>query len=89
MIIYIAKRPDKVDKRRRGFQMGSIDYQKQMMEIVYINLPGPAEPTPGMTGGELLHGFLAELHETPNMELKAFISSLSSKWNVVYRYKKD
>jgi len=51
--------------------MGSIDYQKQMMEIVYINLPGPKESTPGMTGGELLHGFLAELYEAPSMEMKA------------------
>ena len=25
----------------------SIEYQKLMTEIVYINLPGPAEPTPG------------------------------------------
>ena len=33
-----------------------IEYQKLMTEIVYINLPGPEEPTPGMTGGELLHG---------------------------------
>ena len=40
----------------------AIEYQKLMTEIVYINLPGPEEPAPGMTGGELLHGFLAELY---------------------------
>jgi hypothetical protein len=38
-----------------------IEYQKLMMEIVYINLPGPTEPTAGMSGGELLHGFLADI----------------------------
>ena len=41
----------------------SIEYLKQFMEIVFINLPGPKEPDPGMTGGDLLHGFLADLHE--------------------------
>jgi hypothetical protein len=67
--------------------MGSIDYQKQMMEIVYINLPGPKEPTPGMTGGDLLHGFLSDLHEAPDLETKAYVSALCAKWNVVYRHK--
>ena len=43
-----------------------IEYQKLMTEIVYINLPGPEEPAPNMTGGELLHGFLAELYRIPN-----------------------
>ncbi len=63
----------------------SIEYQKLMTEIVYINLPGPAEPTPGMTGGELLHGFLAELYQTQNPETKNFVLQLCSKWNVHYR----
>jgi hypothetical protein len=63
----------------------AIEYQKLMTEIVYINLPGPAEPTPGMTGGELLHGFLAELHEMPNAEAKAFLANLCARWNVHYR----
>ena len=53
---------------------GSIEYQKQMTEIVYINLPGPQEPTPGMTGGELLHGFLAELYNSPSAEIKNFVN---------------
>jgi hypothetical protein len=44
-----------------------IEYQKLMTEIVYINLPGPEEPAPNMTGGELLHGFLAELHRQPRI----------------------
>jgi hypothetical protein len=39
----------------------SIEYEKQMNELVYINLPGPSEPNSGMSGGELLHGFLAEV----------------------------
>ena len=56
-----------------------------MMETVYINLPGPSEPTPGMTGGELLHGFLAEIHNTPNAELKDVVKQLCNRWNVVFR----
>lgn len=65
----------------------AIDFQKQMMETVFINLPGPKEPTPGMSGGELLHGFLAELYEAPNAEFKAFLSGLCERWNVRYREK--
>ena len=63
----------------------SIEYQKLMTEIVYINLPGPEEPTPGMSGGELLHGFLAELYNAPTAEAKNFINMLCAKWNVHYR----
>ncbi len=62
-----------------------IEYQKLMTEIVYINLPGPEAPTPGMSGGELLHGFLAELHYAPSPEMKNYISTLCSKWNIHYR----
>jgi len=65
--------------------MGSIEYQKQMTEFVYVNLPGPKEPTVGMTGGKLLHGFLADLHDAPDMEIRAYVSQLCSKWNVIYR----
>ena len=36
----------------------AVEYQKVMTEIVFINLPGPDEPNAGMSGGELLHGFL-------------------------------
>jgi hypothetical protein len=63
----------------------SIEYQKLMTEIVYINLPGPAEPTPGMSGGELLHGFLAELYKASDAETRNFVNSLCLKWNVHYR----
>ena len=66
----------------------AIEYQKLMTEIVYINLPGPEEPTPGMSGGELLHGYLAELHQTPNPEVKNYISLLCARWNVHYREQK-
>jgi len=62
-----------------------IEYQKLMTEIVFINLPGPDEPTPGMSGGELLHGFLAELHRSANQELRDYINLLCNKWNVRYR----
>jgi hypothetical protein len=63
----------------------SIEYQKVMSEIVYINMPGPQEPTPGMTGGELLHGFLAELHRANTPEAKEILQTLCRKWNVVYK----
>ena len=62
----------------------SIEYQKQMSEVVYINLPGPAEPEPGMSGGELLHGFLAELYTSSNPELKNTVMQLCFRWNVHY-----
>jgi len=63
----------------------SIEYQKLMTEIVYINLPGPAEPTPGMSGGELLHGFLADIYDAPNPETKKYVNFLCLRWNVHYR----
>ena len=63
----------------------AIEYQKLMTEIVYINLPGPEEPAPVMSGGELLHGFLAELHRTANPDLREQIEHLCNKWNVRYR----
>jgi hypothetical protein len=63
----------------------SIEYQKVMTEIVYVNLPGPAEPDPGMSGGELLHGFLAELHKAPNDETRAYVSDMCNKWNIRFR----
>jgi hypothetical protein len=63
----------------------AIEYQKLMTEIVYINLPGPIEPDPGMTGGDLLHGFLAELHNAPTAEAKNYVRSLCLKWNIHYR----
>jgi hypothetical protein len=62
----------------------AIDYEKVLTEIVFVNLPGPAEPTPGMTGGELLHGFLADLYKGPP-EVKAYLDMLCLKWNIHYR----
>lgn len=66
----------------------AIEYQKLMTEIVYINLPGPEEPAPNMTGGELLHGFLAELHQISIPELRELVNSLCNKWNIRYRNNK-
>jgi hypothetical protein len=63
----------------------SIEYVKVMTEWVYINLPGPAEPTQSMTGGDLLHGFLAELYTTSNTNIKDYVKTLCLKWNVHYR----
>ncbi len=65
-----------------------IEYKKLMLENVYINLPGPQEPEPGMSGGELLHGFLAEIYRGPTPEMKAFLNELCQKWNVHYRTQK-
>jgi hypothetical protein len=62
----------------------SIEYHKLMTEIVYINLPGPSQPTDGMTGGELLHGFLADLYTASNADTKSFVMTLCNKWNVRY-----
>jgi len=64
---------------------GAIEYQKMMTEIVYINLPGPKEPVPGMTGGELLHGFLSDLHKSETPGVKEYVNELCMKWNVHYR----
>jgi hypothetical protein len=66
----------------------AIEYQKLMTEIVFINLPGPDEPTPGMSGGELLHGFLTELYQGGNPEFKEFVNNLCLKWNVHFREKR-
>ncbi len=63
----------------------SIEYQKLMTEMVHINLPGPQEPEPEMTGGELLHGFLADLHRASNKEVKDYIDAACTRWNVYYR----
>lgn len=63
----------------------AIEYQKLLTEIVYINLPGPGEPTPGMSGGELLHGYLVDLYQAPNPEVKNYVNLLCSKWNIHYR----
>lgn len=63
----------------------AVEYQKVMTEIVYINLPGPEEPAPGMTGGEMMHGFLADLNNSHDTTVKNFVNSLCSKWNVHYR----
>ena len=67
----------------------SIEYQKVMSEVVFINLPAPEEPTPGMSGPETLHGFLAEFHKTKNEEVRAFTNEMCLKWNVHYREQKQ
>jgi hypothetical protein len=37
-----------------------------------------------MTGGELLHGFLADLYTTSSPDTKSFVMALCNKWNVRY-----
>ena len=63
----------------------AIEYQKIMSEIVFINLPGPQEPTASMTGGDLLHGFLADLERCTDPTTKEHFLSLCKKWNIQYR----
>ena len=67
----------------------TIEFQKMMTQIVHINLPAPEEPDPGMSGSELLHGFLVDFHRADNPEVKNYVSLLCNKWNVHYREKKD
>jgi hypothetical protein len=62
-----------------------INYEKFMSEIVFINLLGPSELKPSMTGGELLHGFLADLNGATSPEVKNFVIALCLKLNVHYR----
>ncbi len=64
---------------------GAIEYRKLMTEIVYINLPGPEEPIDGMSGSELLHGFLADIYKTNNMAVKEFVNELCIRWNIRYQ----
>lgn len=68
--------------------MPAIEYTKVMSEIVYINLPAPGEPEPGMSGAEILHGFLAEFYNTKDEEVKNFTHEMCLKWNVHYRMEK-
>ncbi len=63
----------------------SIEYQKVMTEIVFINLPGPTEPDTAMSGGQLMHGFLADLYRAPSEEIRNYVNGLCLKWNVHYR----
>ena len=67
----------------------AIEFEKLMTEVVYINLPAPEEPDRGMSGGELLHGFLADFYRADNPEVKNYVTLLSNKWNVRFREKKD
>ena len=64
-----------------------VEYQKVMTEIVYINLPDFTEPTPGMAGSELFHGFVGEFARATDPEVKAFVNAACSKWNVHFRNK--
>ena len=63
----------------------AIEYQKIMTEIVYVNLPAPKEPKMGMSGTELLHGFLGEFARATNADVKAFVDAAAVKWNVQFR----
>ena len=66
--------------------MGSVrENEKLKTEVVYINLPGPREPSPGMSSGELLHGFLVDLYCGSDPDIKNYVLRLCQKWNIRYR----
>ena len=65
-----------------------VEYQKVMTEIVYVNLPDFNEPTPGMAGSELFHGFIGEFARAKSPEVKAFVEAACAKWNVHFRASK-
>lgn len=64
-----------------------VEYEKVMTEIVYINLPAPEEPKPGMSGSELFYGFIGEFTRASSPEVKDFIKDACTKWNVHFREK--
>jgi hypothetical protein len=64
-----------------------IEYLKVISEVVFINLPGPDEPAPAMSGGELMHGFLADLYNMKDPAFQQYLASLCMKWNIHYRHK--
>jgi hypothetical protein len=68
---------------------GPIEYEKVMTETVYINLPTPPEPSPRLSGMEILHGFLGEFYQTDNKEVKEFTMNMCAKWNIHYRLPND
>jgi hypothetical protein len=83
---WLASRIYGIHSKKGGNSMGtSIEFQKLLTEIIYVNLPGPEEPTPGMSGGELLHGFLTDLYRPTNPEIKSCVNALCNKWNIRYR----
>ena len=70
---------------RRHYNGNCCRVPNVMAEIVFINLPGPKEPKPEMTGGDLLHGFLSDLYQASDTDVKTFITSLCEKWSIHYR----
>ena len=54
-----------------------------------MSVPFHAREVVEWTGGELLHGFLADLHKAKNHAAKDYINEMCIKWNVHYREKKD
>lgn len=63
-----------------------IQYHKIFTEKVTISLSAPEEPADTATGGELLHGYLVDIHRLRDRDeqLKNVIDMLCRKWNVTY-----
>ncbi len=60
-------------------------YNGRLQHTLYERIHFTGSLNPGMSGGELLHGFLAELHRAPNPEVKGYVDSICNRWNVHYR----
>jgi len=78
---------DTENKFKEGLKSyGNTDRVSETNDGNRVHQPsGPEEAAPNMTGGELLHGFLAELYRIPNAEFKEHLLSLCNKWNVRFR----
>ncbi len=73
------------ERRKQGFSLSQISLMLTKENVNVIKMPGPQEPSTGMSNQELLHGFLAELYQGSNPKTKAYIDELSQKWNIHFR----
>jgi len=73
------------EKRKQGFSLSQISLMLTKESANLIKMPGPQEPTSGMSDQELLHGFLAELYQKAGPVTKAYMDELCRKWNVRFR----
>ncbi|MFH1381825.1 MAG: hypothetical protein ABIH70_02930 [Chloroflexota bacterium] len=64
-----------------------VEFEKVLTDIVYINLPTPEEPKPGMSGSELFNGFIGEFARARTPEVRKFVEAACTKWNVHFRQK--
>jgi DNA-binding transcriptional MerR regulator len=73
------------EKRKQGFSLSQISLLLKQESANLIEMPGPQEPTVGMSDQELLHGFLAELYQKANPLTKTYMEELCRKWNIRFQ----